>query len=77
MSGLKILEVDATGRVLIPRDLIAFASIKKEIVLASSVNMIEIWDKERYENTVKETLTDFASLAEDVMGNEPHRDEIS
>ena len=77
MSGLKMLEVDATGRVLVPRDLVAFASIKKEIVLASSVNMIEIWDRESYESSVKETLTDFASLAEDVMGHQSHRDEIS
>jgi len=77
MSGLKMLEVDATGRVLIPRDLVTFASIKKDIVLASSVNMIEVWDKESYESSVKETLIDFGSLAEDVMGHQSHKDEIS
>ena len=77
MSGLKMLEVDATGRVLIPRDLVTFASIKKDIVLASSVNMIEVWDKESYESSVKETLIDFGSLAEDVMGRQSHKDEIS
>ena len=77
MSGLKMLEVDATGRVLIPRDLVTFASIKKDIVLASSVNMIEVCDKESYESSVKETLIDFVSLAEDVMGRQSHKDEIS
>ena len=77
MSGLKILEIDSTGRILIPKDLISFAGISKNLVLASSVNMIEIWDKNQYEETVKESLVDFGSLAEEVMGNQSHADDIS
>ena len=34
--------------------------------------MIEIWDKDQYEETVKESLVDFGSLAEEVMGNQSH-----
>ena len=70
MAGLKVVEVDASGRFLIPKDLLAFAGLEKEIVLSSSVNMIEIWDKIRYESSVSETLKDFGNLAEDVMGNQ-------
>jgi len=77
MSGLKMLDLDSTGRVLIPKDLVVFAGIEKEIVLASAVNMIEIWDKDQYEKSVKETLSDFGSLAEEVMGNQSHTDELS
>ena len=77
MSGLKMLEIDSTGRILIPKDLISFAGISKNLVLASSVNMIEIWDKNQYEETVKESLVDFGSLAEEVMGNQSHSDDIS
>ena len=77
MSGLKMLEIDSTGRILIPKDLISFAGISKNLVLASSVNMIEIWDKNQYEETVKESLVDFGSLAEEVMGNQSHADDIS
>jgi MraZ protein len=51
--------------------LISFAGLQKEIVLSSSVNMIEIWDKERYESSVAETLKDFGNLAEEVMGSQP------
>lgn len=68
-AGVKIVEVDTNGRLLIPKDLIAFAGIEKEIVLASAINIIEIWDKQRYENAIEET-DDFADLAEEVMGNE-------
>ena len=77
MSGLKILEIDSTGRILIAKDLISFAGISKNLVLASSVNMIEIWDKNQYEETVKESLGNFGSLAEEVMGNQSHSDDIS
>ena len=77
MSGLKILEIDSTGRILIPKDLISFAGVSKNLVLASSVNMIEIWDKNQYEETVKESLGNFGSLAEEVMGNQSHSDDIS
>ena len=71
MAGLKMVEVDGSGRVLIPKDLMSFAGLQKEIVLSSSVNMIEIWDKERYESSVAETLKDFGNLAEEVMGSQP------
>ena len=69
MSGLKVVEVDGAGRILIPKNLIVFAGIDKEIVLTASVNVIEIWDKKQYESTIKETLKDFGKLAEEVMGN--------
>jgi len=71
MAGLKMVEVDGSSRFLIPKDLISFAGLQKEIVLSSSVNMIEIWDKERYESSVAETLKDFGNLAEEVMGSQP------
>ena len=70
MAGLKLIEVDSSARFLIPKDLLAFADLKKEIVLSSSVSMIEIWDKQRYELSVSETLKDFGDLAEDVMGGQ-------
>ena len=69
MAGLKSVEIDSSGRFLIPKDLLVFANLKKEIVLSSSVNMIEIWDKESYESSISETLKDFGNLVEDVMGS--------
>lgn len=68
LAGLKVVDVDSSGRLLIPKDLLLFAKLNKEIVLSSSVNMIEIWDKEDYEISVAETLQDFDKLTEDVMG---------
>ena len=68
-AGVKVIELDVSGRLLIPKDLHFFAGISKEVVLSSSVNIIEIWDKEKYEKAIDDATVDFADLAEDVMGN--------
>lgn len=68
-AGVKVVEVDANGRLLIPKDLVVFANIEKEIVLSSAINIIEIWDKSQYENAIENATDDFADLAEEVMGN--------
>ena len=67
-AGVRVIELDASGRLLIPKDLCQFAGIKKQIVLSSAINIIEIWDKDNYEKTIDDAATDFASLAEEVMG---------
>jgi len=68
-AGVKMVEVDDLGRLLIPKDLIVFSHISKDIVLSSAVNIVEIWDKELYEKSISGEDIDFADLAEDVMGN--------
>ena len=68
-AGVRVIELDASGRLLIPKDLCQFAGIQKQIVLSSAINIIEIWDKDNYEKAIDDAASDFASLAEDVMGN--------
>lgn len=69
-AGVKMVEVDANGRLLIPKDLVVFASISKDIVMSSAVNIIEIWDKTKYEKAIDDATVDFADLAEEVMGQD-------
>lgn len=68
-AGVRVIEIDALGRLLVPKDLAVFAAISKDIVLSSAVNIIEIWDKDLYEKAIDDTVGDFADLAEEVMGN--------
>ena len=72
MSGLKIVNVDSSSRILIPKDLIQFAGLEKKIVLSSSVNIIEVWDKSEYEQSVLKSIAEFGDLAEDVMGDKSY-----
>ncbi|WP_109851618.1 division/cell wall cluster transcriptional repressor MraZ [Aquimarina sp. AU58] len=67
-AGVKVVEIDAAGRLLIPKDLVGFAGITKDLVLSSAVNIIEIWDKDQYEKAIDDAAVDFADLAEEVMG---------
>ena len=69
-AGVKSLDLDVSGRLLIPKDLVGFAGITKEIVVTSAVNIIEIWDKDKYEKAIDDAANDFAGLAEDVMGQD-------
>ena len=68
-AGLKELEIDNSGRILIPRDLAVFAGISGDIVVTAKMDCIEIWDKARYDEIVNETQSDISGLAEEILGN--------
>ena len=69
-AGVKFVELDGNGRLLIPKDLIEFSNISKEVTLSTSVNIIEIWDKDQYEKSINDKNIDFVKLTEQVMGNQ-------
>lgn len=73
-AGVKVVELDSLGRLLIPKDLCAFSGISKSVVVSSAVNIIELWDKDKYEIAIDDAMGDFADLAEEVMGGD---DELS
>lgn len=67
-ADVRSVEIDASGRFLIPKNLFDFAGINKNVVLASAINFIEIWDEELYEQEInKINDEEFASLTEEVM----------
>ncbi|KIA84660.1 MraZ family transcriptional regulator [Kaistella solincola] len=74
-AGVKVVELDNAGRLQISKDLTQFAHLKKEIVITSAGELLEIWDKEAYENVIATSEENFAKLAEEVMGNLSFDDE--
>ena len=68
-AGVRQIDIDISGRILIPKDLINHAKISKDIVVSSAVNILEIWDKGLYEEAIDDAKGDFGNLAEDVMGD--------
>ena len=73
-AGVRLVEIDTTGRLLIPKDLVQHAGIQKGTVISSAVNILEIWDKDRYEEAISEATVDFGALAEEVMGDKNEED---
>lgn len=70
LNGANYVKLDSAGRLLIPKNLSAYAGLKKEIVLTSDFNKIEIWDKVQYEQFFESySSEEFSELAQQVMGN--------
>ena len=67
-AGVRRIELDATGRMNIPADLMSVAQIKRDLVLTASVGIVEIWDVQKYEQAISDAALHFADLAEEVMG---------
>ncbi|WP_186754385.1 division/cell wall cluster transcriptional repressor MraZ [Echinicola salinicaeni] len=63
------VELDSTGRFLIPKPLLRFADITKEVVVVGMGKTIEIWDPERYEDYLIQDPEVFASEAKKYLSN--------
>lgn len=66
--GATELILDGANRLLLPKTLMEYAKIGKDLILFAYSNRIEVWAKEVYEQTMKDEPEDFAILAEEVMG---------
>ena len=75
-AGIKQVEMDSAGRILISKDLLGFANLKNTIVFSATPFGLEIWNQSDYEKAVSVENTDFAKLTEEVMG-EPNSNVIS
>ena len=74
-AGVRVIDLDNSGRILIPKDLLKSHFSKNNLVLTTAINMIEIWDKDFYEKVINDSEIDFADLSEKVMGNQ--QDDVS
>jgi MraZ protein len=70
-NGAVMLEMDSANRILFPKRLIEYADIKNEVVLTASLNKVEIWAADRFNEIMNGYDPDsFAELAEKVMGSQ-------
>ncbi|MFB6305444.1 MAG: division/cell wall cluster transcriptional repressor MraZ [Flavobacteriales bacterium] len=74
-KGAQPLELDGSGRLLIPTKMKKQADIGKTIVLFAYADRIEVWAKEKYEKYMEETKDEFEQLAEEVMGQDNNENE--
>ena len=59
---------------LLPSRLRVFAGLNKELILATQIDRIEVWDRQTYDSWAEAPDPDFEMLAEEVMGDELHED---
>lgn len=71
VAGMREAALDSdTGRLQIPKNLVAYAGIDKEVVLNAVFDKIEIWDKAQYEKVLAESEKDYADLAEEIFAED-------
>ena len=68
------LELDANGRLLIPKPLMSYARLEKDIVFTGMGDRIEIWSEALHKGALGGNV-DFKSLAAKVMGGKPQADD--
>jgi MraZ protein len=61
------VEVDRTGRVLLPERLVQFAGLKHEVVLLGVRDHLEIWDADRWQHYSGENAPRFDATAESMF----------
>jgi MraZ protein len=74
-QGAKAVSLDSAGRALVPTSLMERVGLAKDVMLIAYNDRIEIWDKTKYFSLIEENMTDFADLAEEVMGDLGNDDE--
>lgn len=60
-------KLDTQSRLLIPKSLIDYAGIQKDVFILGAVKKIEIWNLDSYESYIHENLTQYEEIAKEVM----------
>lgn len=64
VANTKECDFDTHGRVNLPANLIAFASINKEIVIVGNLDHVEVWSKESWDEYNAKAIASFDDLSE-------------
>jgi MraZ protein len=62
--GSTTVELDTAGRLLIPKSMLQYAKLEKEIVVVGMGNRMEIWNPEAYEKFLIKDPQELSELAE-------------
>lgn len=67
--GSATVELDTAGRMLIPKSMLQYANLDKEIVVVGMGNRMEIWNPEQYEKYLIKDPQELSELAEKHLTN--------
>lgn len=70
LNGAIHVELDAAGRLLLPKNLAAYADLNKDVTVCAQGNKIELWNSKNYLQYINDKAVDFSKLAEEVAGGD-------
>ena len=69
-GGARVVMMDGSGRLQIPKDLVEKCGLVKDVVITSLPDRMQIWAKEKMdESNAQMTDAEFSQLLEDRLGN--------
>jgi MraZ protein len=64
LSGVVSAELDGNGRFLIPKNMLTYAQIDKEVILVGTGSKVEVWNPAIYEKHIIQDPSELSKLAE-------------
>jgi len=68
LANASEVECDKQGRIMLPPNLLAYAGIRKDVVVAGLSNRLEIWDEASWRRFETEKGNVFEEIAEGLIG---------
>ena len=68
--GATEVHLDKADRVLLPKSLLDYAEVERDVVLFAYQDQIEIWSKSAYEAMIDLEPDDFSNIADNVFGGD-------
>jgi MraZ protein len=69
LRGATEVDLDSSNRLLLPKQLLDFAGIDKDVVLFAYSDRFEIWDQTIYNDLLKEEPSTYAAMAKRIYEN--------
>ena len=63
-SGTATVELDTNGRFVIPRNMLSYAQLEKDLILVGMGNKVEVWNPSIYEKHLIKDPSELSKLAE-------------
>ena len=64
------MEMDGSGRINIPKRMMDYADLTKEVVLVGLGNRVEIWNPDLYEENLISDNSEYSRLAEKYLADD-------
>lgn len=64
LSGVAMVELDGNGRLLIPRHMLTYAQVDKDVMLVGTGTKVELWNPALYEKHLIHDPGELSKLAE-------------
>jgi len=64
------VEMDGSGRINIPKRLMDYAGLEKEVILVGMGNRVEIWNPDRYEDYLVQDPNEYSQMAERLLADD-------